>query len=119
MFAVDVHGNPVAKLELVEGATRLDAELFVLRGGVPGAVGVRDADPVEERLFEAFRRLGLSESGAKIAARGRQPPLPAVRVARQKPRRLRSDAPAIQAHGYSELVELKEYGRIVSWGSEW
>ena len=88
LVAVDREGRVVARLKLVEGATRGDAELFVARGEVPGAVRVAEAMP-NTRLVGAFQRLmGCTREIAEIAARGRGPDAPTVHVPRQQPRLL-------------------------------
>jgi hypothetical protein len=62
LFATDMAGKPVARLELAEGAQRLDATLFVLRGNVPGAYDLAELDPVPS----------IAESGRRIDAAARE-----------------------------------------------
>lgn len=71
MYAVNEQGNPVARLALAEGIDELDAEMFVLRGGVPGAIGVaEDGSESKAALVEAFKAQGYAEDVAVKMAGG-------------------------------------------------
>lgn len=71
LYAVNASGRRVARLVLAEGADHLDAELFVLRGNVPGAIEVNSESAVPS-LQESARR--IDEAIADLHAR----PAPAV-----------------------------------------
>ena len=84
-------GNNGEDLLLVEAADSTDATLYGFRN-VPGFSGdvvdvdVTHQEQVTERMARAFRDMGLSESGAKAAARGRAtgPTRPVIQVPRQE-----------------------------------
>lgn len=56
LYAVTPGGKPIAELQLSEGADRLDAELFVLKGGVPGAWQIADL-PAVPTIDDSSRRI--------------------------------------------------------------
>lgn len=93
----DHDGRPIA---LAEAADAADVDLYGHRH-VPGfsrAVPVPAPTDHGPALEVAFRRMGSSESAARIAARGRDtgpgPSLPFHRVPRQEARQGRSQAAA-------------------------
>lgn len=84
-------GRDGEDLLLVEAADSTDATLYGFRN-VPGFSGdvvdvdVAHQEQVTERMARAFRDMGLSESGAMAAARGRAtgPTRPVIQVPRQE-----------------------------------
>lgn len=84
-------GHNGEDLLLVEAADSTDATLYGFRN-VPGFSGdvvdvdVTHQEQVTERMARAFRDMGLSESGAQAAARGRAtgPTRPVIKVPRQE-----------------------------------
>ncbi len=73
LFAVDANRRNVARLVLAEGVDKTDAELFVLRGGVPGATDIAEG-PELASVRESHSRVGA----AMAALTGRSQPEPAA-----------------------------------------
>ena len=106
----DHRGRPLA---LAEAADSADVELFAIRevSGFHRAVPVATPTDHGPALEVAFRRMGLSESGARIAARGRDPgpgpSLPFHRVPRQEARPQRSQAAPASERIVSETTSRR------------
>ena len=57
LYAINAQGHRVARIVLVEGATFVDAELYVLRGNVAGASRVSPMDDPAQTMLETERRI--------------------------------------------------------------